>query len=78
MKKLSVLLLAVFGLSSCSSRPVVVTVFGGSGSPFAAPSLCAALTQCLNSKESVCYYEREAYSTAQGLQYSTECKGVTK
>jgi hypothetical protein len=45
---------------------------------FTAPSLCAALVQCLNSKETSCFYDRDLMQTATGTQEMEECKEVKK
>lgn len=55
-----------------------VSVYGRSGAPFTAPSLCSALVACLNSKETSCFYDRSLMQTATGSTEVEECKEVKK
>ncbi|MGP8271834.1 MAG: hypothetical protein ACLQLH_17355 [Terracidiphilus sp.] len=75
--KYVIALLALTLLAGCYA-PLKVSVYGKSGTPFTAPSLCAALVQCLNSKEASCFYDRDLVSTASGAQAEEECKEVAK
>ena len=54
------------------------SVYGKSGAAFTAPSLCAALVQCLNSAETSCFYDRNLMQTATGSTEVEECKEVRK
>ena len=47
------------------------------GAAFTAPSLCAALVQCLNSNETSCFYDKSLIQTATGTE-ETGCKEVKK
>jgi hypothetical protein len=58
--------------------PYKISVYGKSGATFTAPALCAALVQCLNSKETSCFYDRNLMQTATGQQEVEECKEVKK
>lgn len=57
--------------------PASVSVFGKSGAAFTAPSLCSALVQCLNSKETSCFYDKTLLTTATGTE-ETGCREVKK
>ena len=63
-------------LSGCA--PYKVTVYGGSGEAYTAPSLCAALLACQNSgKESSCHYEDDSTVTADGqIHQGVTCASV--
>jgi hypothetical protein len=54
-----------------------VSVYGKTGTAFTAPSLCAALVQCLNSSEVSCFYDKTLLTTATGTE-ETGCKEVKK
>ena len=71
------ILSCVLAIAGCGYHPQV-SVYGRSGAPFTAPSLCAALVQCLNSKETACFYDRDLQQTSAGTQSLEECKEVTK
>ena len=58
--------------------PYKVSVYGKSGAAFTAPSLCAALVQCLNSNETSCFYDRTMMQTASGSTEETGCKEIKK
>lgn len=64
-------------LLMCGCGGVLTTsVYGKSGKAFTAPSLCAALVQCLNSNETSCFYDRNMMQTATGQTEIEECKEV--
>jgi hypothetical protein len=65
-------------LATGCGGPYMSHVYGGSGAAFTAPSLCAALVQCLNSKETSCFYDRNLMQTATGSTEVEECKEVKK
>lgn len=58
--------------------PYKVSVYGKSGTAFTAPSLCAALVQCLNSNETSCFYDKTMMQTASGSTEETGCKEIKK
>jgi hypothetical protein len=59
--------------------PYKVSVYGKSGAAFTAPSLCAALVQCMNSSETACYYDRTLYRDVDGKTLDESgCKEVKK
>ena len=60
---LSVWLALPLGIVGCSHYHPTVSVYDRSGAVFTAPSLCAALVACMNSKETSCFYERDVIST---------------
>lgn len=64
-------------LSGCHYTPPVYSVFGSDGKAYTAPSLCAALTLCLNSNSTPCYEPVEVEQT-QTAVVTDECKPVTK
>lgn len=64
-------------LAGCGG-PYMTHVYGRSGTAFTAPSLCAALVECLNSKETSCFYDRNLMQTATGSTEVEECKEVKK
>ncbi len=70
------LIFSLLPLAGCFG-PIKVTVYGKSGAAFTAPSLCAALVQCLNSAESGCFYDKTLYTTPEGVLESG-CKEVKK
>lgn len=74
--KRNVLIGAIIILTGCGG-PYKVSVYGKSGVAFTAPSLCAALVQCLNSNEASCFYDRTLMATATGTEESG-CKEVKK
>jgi len=74
MKKL--LLAGSLLLTGCGHYQV--SVYGHSGAAFTAPSLCAAMVQCLNSNETSCFYDRNLMQTATGQTEMEECKKVKK
>jgi len=53
-------------------------VYGRSGAVFTAPSLCAALVQCMNSNETSCFYDKTLVTTATGTEEAGGCKEVKK
>ena len=63
-------------LAGCGG-PYKVSVYGKTGAAFTAPSLCAALVQCLNSNETSCFYDKSLIQTATGTE-ETGCKEVKK
>ena len=75
MKKLLLLAGVVF-LAGCA--PYKVNVYGKTGQAFTAPSLCAALVQCLNSNETACYYDRTLIHDASGTTDESGCKEIKK
>jgi hypothetical protein len=69
--------IVVLCLAGCA--PYKVSVYGKSGAAFTAPSLCAALVQCLNSSEISCYYDRTLYRDVDGKTLDESgCKEVKK
>lgn len=77
IKKL--LLSAILLLMTGCGGPYLLSVYGGSGAVFTAPSLCAALIQCKNSKETVCYYDSTVVLDATGkVTEASTCKAISK
>jgi hypothetical protein len=74
MLKFSLLIILTL-LTGCAVTPYKVTVYGRSGARFTAPSLCAALVQCLNSAESSCYYDHTTITTGSSTE-DFGCKEV--
>jgi hypothetical protein len=64
-------------LTGCGGS-YVAHVYGRSGTTFTAPSLCAALVQCLNSNEASCFYDKTFVTTATGTEEAGGCKEVKK
>lgn len=63
-------------LTGCAYHPTPISVYNKSGKQFTAPSLCAALVQCINSGEA-CYYDSTKVITAVGgVEESPICKEV--
>jgi len=58
--------------------PYMTHVYGRSGAVFTAPSLCAALVQCMNSNETSCFYDKTLVTTATGTEEAGGCKEVKK
>jgi len=61
-------LLALVVIVSGCGGPYMTHVYGKSGAVFTAPSLCAALIQCMNSNETSCFYDRSLLTTATGTE----------
>ena len=77
MKRLWMLSGIIF-MAGCGG-PYKVSVYGKSGTAFTAPSLCAALVQCLNSNETACYYDRTLYRDIDGKTLDESgCKEIKK
>jgi hypothetical protein len=68
---------AVFMVTGCY-HPQPVSVFGRSGTAYTAPTICGALVQCLNSKETSCFYDRSLVQTGTAVESTDECKEVKK
>lgn len=68
---------ALLSLAGCGGQ-FMTHVYGRSGATFTAPSVCAALVQCMNSNETSCYYDRTYLTTATGTEETGGCKEVTK
>ena len=75
MKRKLLLICLVFA-AGCGA-PYKVSVYGRSGAAFTAPSLCAALVQCLNSNETSCFYDKSLIQTATSTE-ETGCKEIKK
>ena len=75
MKYLS--LIALLALTGCAYHPAPVIVYGHSGALFIAPDLCAALTKCLNSTETSCFYNKDTVVNL-GVIQESGCKEVKK
>ena len=78
MKVFKLLLLLSIGLlAGCGHY--TYTVSGGNSQAFQAPTLCGALTACLASSESSCYYDSTTMLSLDGktIEQNT-CKRVTK
>ena len=73
-----ILLLGTLLLAGCAYHPTPAIVYGHSGTPFTAPDLCAALTKCLNSAETSCFYDHTLLVTATGQTEESGCKEVKK
>ena len=73
----SIAMCALIPLAGCGHY--TVSVYGKSGAAFTAPSLCAALVQCMRSNETACYYDRTLYRDLDGKTIDESgCKEVTK
>jgi hypothetical protein len=73
------LLLGCVLLVTGCGGPYRVSVYGKSGAAFTAPSLCAALVQCLNSNETSCFYDRTIMTTPSGTTTDESgCKEIKK
>ena len=64
-------------LSGCGGA-YMAHVYGRSGATFTAPSVCAALVQCMNSNETSCFYDKTLLTTANGTEETGGCKEVKK
>lgn len=72
-----ILLLAAVLLAGCSGH-YTVTVYGHSGVPYTAPTLCAALVQCLNAPaETSCLYDKTIVTSGSTTE-ETGCKEIKK
>jgi hypothetical protein len=76
MMRATLLLGCFLAMTACGGA-YKVSVYGKSGAAYTAPALCAALVQCLNSKETSCFYDRTLMATATGTE-ETGCKEVKK
>jgi hypothetical protein len=65
------------GLAGCGG-PYMNHVYGATGATFTAPSICAALVQCLKSSETSCYYDKTLLTTATGTEEVGGCKEIKK
>lgn len=74
----TVFMMSFLALLTACGGPYHVSVYGRSGAAFTAPSLCAALVECLNSNEKSCFYDRNLMQTATGATEVEECKEVKK
>ena len=75
MKKL-LWMFSLLPLAGCGG-PYMAHVYGKSGATFTAPSVCAALVQCLNANETACYYDKTVLTTGTTTEESG-CKEVKK
>lgn len=73
-----ILLIGFFALSTGCGAPYMNHVYGGSGATFTAPSLCAALVQCMKSNETSCFYDKTLVTTATGTEEAGGCKEIKK
>lgn len=78
MKRLILLFALCLPVVGCAYHAAPVTVYGRSGAQFTAPSLCAALTKCLNSTEPECYYDATTLTTSDQQIEVEACKAVKK
>jgi hypothetical protein len=74
--KYSLIILALL-VTGCGG-PYMTHVYGKSGAVFTAPSVCAALVQCMNSNETSCFYDKTLLTTATGTEETGGCKEVKK
>jgi hypothetical protein len=71
------LLLGIVMLLAGCGGPYMAHVYGKSGTTYTAPSVCAALVQCLKGNETSCFYDRNLYATVAGTEEGG-CKEVKK
>ncbi|HEX4039061.1 MAG TPA: hypothetical protein VHX37_13455 [Acidobacteriaceae bacterium] len=76
MKRL--LLAGLLFIAGCSYKPTPISVYGRSGAVYSAPDLCAALTKCMNSSETSCFYNTETIVGLDGRSEISACREVKR
>jgi hypothetical protein len=72
------LILPILSCAIMGCGPYMTHVYGKSGTVFTAPTICAALVQCMNSNETSCFYDKTLLTTATGTEETGGCKEVKK
>lgn len=77
MKRFSILLVLLAATVGCSYKPMPVAVYGKSGVPYSAPTLCEALLKC-QANEPSCFYNTTTVVDLNGRSETEACREVKK